>query len=64
MAGSFEVEGWKAIAETVGRGEAACRRYALRADDPLPVYQQLGRTVARRADLMDWVERQSVRRAS
>lgn len=58
MAGEYDVETWSEISRAVGRGEAACKRYAERAEDPLPVREQLGRVVAKRADLLAWVSRQ------
>jgi hypothetical protein len=47
-----------------GSGEAACKRYADRTEDPLPVREQLGRVVAKRDELVAWVERQTRKRGA
>jgi len=52
------LEGWKAIAEALGRTERSCRRYARRRRDPLPVYRYLGTVVIHRAALDEWKKRQ------
>lgn len=62
MAGEFDVVGWKRIAEVIERAEGAAQRYAERETDPLPVYEQLGRVVAKRSELLAWLSRQTVTR--
>ena len=63
MAGEWNVDGWKAIAETVGLSVATCTRMARRATDPLPTYRQLGHTVGKRFELEAWKRRQPPRAA-
>jgi hypothetical protein len=64
MAAGWDVETWSEISSVVGRGEAACKRYADRTEDPLPVREQLGRVVAKRDELVAWVERQTRKRGA
>lgn len=59
MAGDYEIEGWKQIAAVLNRSDIACRRYAMRETDPLPVVDQMGRVAAKRADLLAWLARQT-----
>lgn len=62
----FDLDGWAEIAGAIGKSgvdERTARRYANRADDPLPVYVGLGRVVARRSEVKAWVRRQLVARA-
>jgi len=59
MALGFDLESWKEIAALVGRSESTCKAYAARRDDPLPVYEMLGRVVARRSEVEAWAGRQA-----
>lgn len=54
----FDLEGWKAIAPVTGCSENWCREQAKRASDPLPVKYYAGRVVAKRSEVVAWVERQ------
>jgi predicted DNA-binding transcriptional regulator AlpA len=57
------IERFKAIAAYLSDktglsvSENAARKWAARSDDPLPVRRMLGRAVARRSDLDEWLER-------
>lgn len=64
MAGRWDLEGWKAIGEAIGRGEGAAKRYAEREHDPLPVHEQLGRIVAERREVEIWLSRQTISKSA
>ncbi len=52
------LEGWKAIAEAIGRGEDAASDLAHREFDPLPVYVYLREVVAWPSAIREWRARQ------
>ena len=51
-------EGWRGIAEYVGRSERWCRYMALRERDPLPVTKLHGRVRLHHAAMVAWEARQ------
>lgn len=58
----FDLEGWKEIAGHIGCAISTAEAIAERADDrsPLPVIRgYLGRTIAKRAELDAWAERET-----
>ena len=57
----YDVETWESIGRVVGRSEDTCQRLAARDEDPLPIERYGGRTIARRADLAAWVQREVAR---
>lgn len=57
-----KVEGWKAIAESIGVSIVTAQAYAHRKKDPLPVYWRRcgSRVVAHATALRDWIARQEI----
>jgi hypothetical protein len=52
------LDGWKAIAEALGRSSRWCRLIANRPVDPLPVFKFGGGVRLNLADLDAWLDRQ------
>lgn len=57
----FELEGWKQIADHVGRSIDWCQKRAAREADPMPVGDLDGRKVANIAELDAWVAQEVAR---
>lgn len=55
---SLRLEGWRQIADQIGRSEKWCRTLATRADDPLPVNLFGGIVIADAETVATWVKRQ------
>lgn len=53
----FDVGGWQEIASTVGLSVSTVQRLRKTADPP-PVYQDIGRVIAVRRELIEWRLRQ------
>lgn len=56
---SEDLEGWIAIADTLGKSESTVKRWARREVDPLPVKRALGRIYASTERVRVWWERQT-----
>lgn len=54
------IEGWKAIADAIGKSRSQTIRYAKRSWDPLPAYRRFGTIVVSETALRDWERRQTV----
>ncbi len=54
---SFDVIGWQNIADELGVARSTVIEWASRNVDPLPVRRFVGRVVANKAALAEWVER-------
>lgn len=61
MAGphGYDLKGWKDILPVIDVSEKLARQLMVRADDPLPVRVWFGSVIAKRADLLDWISRQT-----
>lgn len=54
------IEGWKAIAADMETSVDTVQRLSKRSDDPLPVFDYVGRAIAYPSALRDWRQRQKI----
>lgn len=60
----WDLSGWKDILPIVGLSEGAARAASEREKDPLPVRVYFGTVIAKRAEVLAWIGRQTVRRTA
>lgn len=54
------IEGWKAIAGEMETSVDTVQRLAKRNEDPLPIFEYVGRAIAYPSALRDWRQRQKI----